>query len=90
MIQGAERVGTLAAELMEHISDASVEEGLTAQIRTVAIVCEVDVQPQDEDEPGWTQIRYRCSDPRRWVQRGFFDAAMALVDSESEARDDED
>lgn len=60
-------LGKLAAELMEEIADVEGE------LRTVAIVFEVD-----EEES--TRIDYKCNDDRRWVQRAFFDEAMASVD----------
>lgn len=65
---------------MDSIAEASVEEGLTATIGTVAIVCEVDVSQDDTSDEGRTAILYRCSDPRQWVQLGFFSAAIDAVE----------
>lgn len=77
MIEGAEKLGTLAAEFMEQIEEADVAEGCTARIRTVVMVAEIDVD--DVDGPGFTGIRTRCSEARRWVQVGLLDAGKRHI-----------
>lgn len=72
-------MGVLVAELMDTIAD---EYGEDAKIGTVAVVVEID-----HDE--WTQVRYRCSDTRSWVQEGFFRAAQHAVIACRDASDDE-
>jgi hypothetical protein len=72
-------MGVLVAELMDTIAD---EYGEDVKIGTVAVVVELDC-----DE--WTQVRYRCSDPRSWVQEGFFRAAQHAVVACRETGDDE-
>jgi hypothetical protein len=39
-IEGGEKIGILAAELMESIEEADVDQGLEATIGTVAVVVE--------------------------------------------------
>lgn len=67
-------VGKLTAEFMDQIE---ADYGSDASIGTVAIVVEVDVP---DDGPGATQICYRCSDGRRWLQAGLFRKAMQAAD----------
>jgi hypothetical protein len=57
-------------ESLKHVEDTS--------IGTVAIVVEVNgmVPDSDHGEGGSaTWVLYRCTDDRRWVQAGLFDAA---------------
>ncbi|HET6502108.1 MAG TPA: hypothetical protein VFG87_15235 [Amycolatopsis sp.] len=72
-------MGVLVAELMDAIAD---EYGGDVQVGTIAVVVEIDAE-------NWTQVRYRCSDPRSWVQEGFFLAAQRAVVATREAADDE-
>jgi hypothetical protein len=46
-----------------------------------------EISGTDEDG-GWTAIRWRCSDPRAWVQRGIVYAALQQ-DREVEPPDEE-
>jgi hypothetical protein len=73
-------MGVLVAELMDAIAG---EYGEDAKVGTVAVVVEID-----GDE--WTQVRYRCSDPRSWVQEGFFLAAQRAVIASRDALDEDD
>lgn len=66
-------IGRLAAEVMEFVDQY---EG-KATTGVVAVVVEVNVDVPDE--PGYTEIAYRCSDNRRWVQAGLFDSATRAV-----------
>ena len=70
------RVGTIAAELMENISEKYGED---ATLGVVAVVVELDVPASDENEHGETHIVYRCSEPRRWIQAGLFERAKRVV-----------
>ena len=88
-VEGAEKIGTLAAEFMEQIEHSDVADGCTAQIRTVALVVEIDVD--EEDGPGFTGIRTRCSEPRRWVQIGLLEAGKCWIENDrGEASEDEE
>lgn len=79
-------VGTIAAEMMDQIAE---RYGADAHIDTVAIIVEVDM-PDTEGRPGWTAVDYRCSDTRRWVQLGFFEAAKRAVLEQGAPEDDGD
>lgn len=73
-------IGELAAEFMDELEE---RYGASAQLKTLAVVVEVEID--EEDGPGWTEILYRCSDNRRWVQAGFFTAATrAVYESEND------
>lgn len=80
-------LGKLAAEFM-----AEVEEkfGDNASLGVFAIILEVDVPAESDDDPGWTEILYRCSDQRRWLQSGLFAAAGRAVLESTTPDDDED
>lgn len=69
-------LGELAAEVMERIER---EYGDEATVGICAVVVEVDVPSDDPEDPGFTEILYRCTDQRRWVQAGLFDAAKRAV-----------
>jgi hypothetical protein len=75
MIAGGERIGQLAAELMEAIEAEELPEGLSnARVGVVGVV--VEIEADDENNPhGSVQIKYRCTDTRGWVQAGLFLAA---------------
>jgi hypothetical protein len=79
------RLGHVAADLMDHIAEEyGATDGVTLGI--VAVIAEVDL-PDSDGEPGWTTVQYRCSDARRWIQAGLFDAARRGVESSSEEVD---
>lgn len=63
-------VGVLVADLVESMAAEYAKDDV--RIGTVAVVVEVEGE-------NWTWVRYRCSDPRGWVQEGFFQAAAAAV-----------
>lgn len=73
-------MGVLVAELMDTVA---VEYGEDVKLGTIAVIVEIN-----GDE--WTQVRYRCSDPRSWVQEGFFLAAQRAVISQRDAVDEDD
>lgn len=73
-------MGVLVAELMDTIAG---EYGEDVTVGTVAVVVEIDGGE-------WTQVRYRCSDPRSWVQEGFFLAAQRAVIAGRETPDEDD
>ncbi len=75
-------LGSLAADVMEQI------EGLyggEAELGTVAIIAEINVE---DDEFGTNVIVYKCSDSRRWIQMGLFEAAKMAVGNGSEQEDE--
>jgi hypothetical protein len=79
-VNGQERIGHVAADLMESVEHSELPDGLTnPRVRTVAVVVEIETDSEDPDEPGTTEVFYRCSDQRRWVQIGFFEAAQRAV-----------
>lgn len=70
-------IGELAAGLMQSLEEdiaASLEDGDgPPKVRTAAVVVELEWPPADDnDHCGSTSIRFRCSDPRVWFQRGLF------------------
>jgi hypothetical protein len=69
-------VGSLAADIMDAVEE-EYGENSSASVGIVAVVAEVNVD--EEDGPGFTHVLYRCSDNRRWVQAGLFDAAKLAV-----------
>lgn len=74
----AARIGKLAAEVMEI---AEAHEG-DATVGVVAVVVEVNVEEPDQDP--YTNVFYRCSDQRRWIQAGLFDSAKRAVLSDGQ------
>jgi hypothetical protein len=54
--------------------DAADEEAAEMELGEVMILAEV--KGRDEEGDDWTAIRFRCSDPRFWVQRGMLSAAL--------------
>jgi hypothetical protein len=88
VIEGAEKLGKLAAEVMQMIDEATIEDGCEARVGAVAVVVELNVD--EDDGPGFTEIRYRHSDSRRWVQAGFFEAATRAVIEGVETEGDDD
>lgn len=75
----ASELGVLVAGFMESIE---TDFGEHATLGTIAVIAEVNVDEEnDPNGHGYTQLTYRCSDQRRWVQSGFFEAAKrATVD----------
>jgi hypothetical protein len=62
------RLGQVAADLMEAIDSEDGDE-----LGVVLVLAEI----KGSDEHGdWTAIRWRCSDPRAWVQYGVLHAAL--------------
>jgi len=75
------QVGSLAANVMEHIEDKYDDD---TTVRTVAIVVEVDTGDS-------TTIVTRCNDDRSWVQMRFLEEALgAMVYCLEEMREGED
>lgn len=76
-------LATVAAELMDELEEeyASKED---VQLGVVAVVAEVN---WSDGDGGVTAVQYRCSDSRRWVQVGLFDAAKRGVLETSEDAD---
>lgn len=68
----ARRVGIVAADLMGAIADEFENEAV--EIGEVAVVVELKF-PANAEIPASTQVVYRCSDSRGWVQRGLLDEA---------------
>jgi len=83
-----ERLGGLAAELLDEIEAEEMPEGTTVSIGTVAIV--VELHRVDADGEGYDKIKTRCTDHRRWLQEGLFDVARRAVSAATEFVDDED
>ncbi len=73
------QVGMTAADLMEDLAESL--EG-DEEIGEVMVLVEVSGK---DGEVEWTDISWRCSDPRAWVQHGML--AYAL---NAERRVDED
>ena len=80
----ARDLGVVAAELMERLEeDYATHENVTLGV--VAVVAEVNYGPGDDEV---CAVEFRCSDGRRWIQRGLFDAAIRAVNASSEDPDD--
>lgn len=87
-VEGSEKIGLVAAQMMEIIDDDyehDIEIGIVAILVEVngtnpELVDDHDLNPDDEYLAGqFSEVRYRCSDARRWVQIGFFKAAERAV-----------
>jgi hypothetical protein len=72
MIEGVEKVGVLAAQLMEKV-EADSEPTEDEHVGEVMLL--VEMRGTDEDGP-YTYIEWRCSDEREWVQRGILHAGL--------------
>ena len=68
-------LGVHAAELMEHMETEYA--GKNGELGVVAVIAEINYVEDDGEEV--TCIEYRCSDGRRWVQRGIFHEAYRAV-----------
>lgn len=64
-------IATTTAELIDSIEEDAAEMEIT-NIGVVAVVVEFS---GEVDGKGWTDVQYRCSDDRRWIQAGLFEAA---------------
>lgn len=73
------RAGVLAVELIERLAEQYENdpdmEGV--EVGTMALVVELSGKYKGEEA---TWVEYRCSDARRWVQIGFFQAALRVAD----------
>lgn len=75
MVDGADKIGLLAARLMEEIEAEDLPEGFSnARVGVVGLVIEVEAD-SEKNPHGVVQLKYRCSDTRHWVQAGLFTAA---------------
>lgn len=83
-----ERLGGLAAEVLDVIEAQEIPEGAAVRIGTVAIV--VELHRDEADGEGLDKILTRCTDHRRWLQQGLFDVARRAVAAKTEFVDDED
>lgn len=81
------RVGTVAAELMEGLAEGWEDHPHDVEIGEVLILVELR---GDDGDAGWTDVAFRCSDPRQWVQRGLLHAALSSDDVEPLAPDEDD
>lgn len=79
-------IATVSAELIDQLEedygDQEVEVGM------VAIV--VELTNKDEDGVEYTGVHFRTNETRRWVQHGFFSAAVRAVEYSSETSDEDD
>jgi len=76
VIAGTERIGQLAAELMEAIEGEEMPEGfVNGRVGTVALVVELEGDNEDGEGHGVNSVKYRCSDTREWVQAGLLTVA---------------
>lgn len=74
-MKGTEKIGLLAAKLMEQIEQEDLPDGLSdPRVGTVALVVEINAD-QEDNEHGAVRIVYRCTDTRDWVQAGLLLAA---------------
>lgn len=71
------RLGETAAELMETV-ECEFAERDGVEVGVVAVVAEVNYVDEDGDEV--TEIRYRCSDGRSWIQAALFGRAVKIAD----------
>lgn len=92
MIQGREKLGALAAELMEQFEEAEVEDGYEGRLGEVVIVAEVDIDKiHGADEDGYTAIRTRCTNGKQWIQLGLLEAGIERVhDCRQELAEEDD
>lgn len=84
MANGLEKVGIIAADLMERLED-DYKDFDDVEIGIVAVVVEVNYVDRQDD--GVSAVEYRCSDERRWIQHGLFEAARRAVTDSSEEAD---
>src|SRR3954470_8827517 len=75
-----------AAELLDTLEEDYKE--MDVEVGEVAMVVEITGAIGTENE--WTGVFYRCSNPKRWVQVGFLDAARRGVLESSQFVDEDD
>lgn len=68
-------LSTLALELIERLA-TDHEDTEDAEVGTVALVVEINGRYEDQEA---TWVEYRCTDSRRWIQIGLFEAATRAV-----------
>lgn len=74
-MKGAEKIGVLAAELMEEIEHEGLPEGVSnPHVGVVGLVVEVRAD-SEENEYGVVSMKCQCTDTRGWIQAGLFQAA---------------
>jgi hypothetical protein len=74
------KLGQTVMEMMESLGEGNAEE---CEVGVVAVVVEIH-HPSMES----TEIAYRCSDARRWLQIGLFESAVRAVTDSSESPDE--
>lgn len=80
MIEGAEKLGVLAAELMQQFEEAEIVDGFKGVLGEVLIVAEINVDKiGGGDEDGVTAIRTRSTNAKQWVQLGLLNAGIDRV-----------
>lgn len=72
MLDGLDKVGVLAAQLMDQMEEESEPED-NETIGEVMLLAEV--RGTDANGP-YTYITWRCSDKREWAQRGMLHAGL--------------
>jgi hypothetical protein len=82
----AGKIGVVAAQLMDDLVKDQEEIGDHQEIGEVMLLAEVRGQ---DDGGTYTYIRFRCSDPRDWVQRGLLHACLDQDKVPGEDADDE-
>lgn len=80
------QIGELTAQLMERLEEDYAD--IEAEVGVVAVIVELNYVHSNGDDI--SAIEYRCSDGRRWVQTGLFDAAKRAVIEFSENPDEDD
>lgn len=75
----------IAAELLDSLEEDYAN--MEVEVGEVAMVVEVSGAIGTENE--WTGVFYRCSNPKRWVQVGFLDAARRGCLEASETAEEE-
>jgi hypothetical protein len=78
-------IATFVAEFLEDLETEDQMEGAHPEGSEVGVIAVV-VELTGAEE---TMIRYRCSDTRRWLQTGLFEAAKRAVET-TEYQDEED
>ena len=71
-------LGVVSAELMDFLGELG---GGKAVLGEVLVLAEVEVT--DDDGDSYTNLIWRCSDNRSWIQTGLMQAA---IDAEKENR----
>lgn len=76
----------IAAELLDTLEEDY--KTMDVEVGEVAMVVELSGGVGTENE--WSGVFYRCSNPKRWVQVGFLDAARRGVLESSQFVDEDD